>query len=417
MNPFKPSRYPPLLLFLAVFWTVAALGDDPRSLLETHEPMTFQGFRVRANIAVPVPGPWGPRLVTMGPALFQEIPRCQFISTLAADQYPPEWGGPALNANESRYYKVSGEMKYGDWENPCANKIPADALAVAVRINVKEADGDGTIYLGSGAWWPNASLPVLAFHKDDSLVEESAMMVRSGGFSLMSSGAGTDVVVDLLGYFIADPNGAGPQGEAGPQGPAGLQGEVGPAGPQGPQGLQGESGLMGPQGPQGLQGETGPQGLQGAAGPQGPQGLQGETGLMGPQGPQGLQGETGPQGLQGPAGPQGPQGDQGVAGPKGDVGATGPTGPQGAVGPIGPTGPQGPKGDPGTGIQFLSGVETFPPGGSITISNSHIHTTSLLIINYVNGSRGNACATENQGNGWATFSGSPNKQFRYIVIE
>ena len=64
----------------------------------------------------------------------------------------------------------------------------------------------------------------------------------------------------------------------------------------------------------------------------------------------------------------------------------------------------------------MSGVETFPPGGQITVNESSITATSLLIINYVNGSRGNACAVENQGAGWATLSGSPNKQFRFIVI-
>ena len=62
-------------------------------------------------------------------------------------------------------------------------------------------------------------------------------------------------------------------------------------------------------------------------------------------------------------------------------------------------------------------METFPPGGGITINNASISATSLLIVNYVNGSRGNACAVEEQGNGWATFSGSPNKEFRYIVID
>lgn len=44
-------------------------------------------------------------------------------------------------------------------------------------------------------------------------------------------------------------------------------------------------------------------------------------------------------------------------------------------------------------------------------------TRSHLIANYVNGSKGNACAVDDQGNGWATFSGSPSKQFRYIVID
>jgi hypothetical protein len=435
MQLHKPTRCPTLFLMVLAFCAISVFADDPRSKKDTHEPMTFQGFRVRSNIAVPMPGVWGTQLVSMGPALFQEIPPCKFISTLEADQYPAPWGGPAYIKDESRSYEVSGELRNGDFTNPCSYAIPTSALAVSARVYVVSADGDGTIYLAPRTWAPASGLPILAFKKGDSVVEEGAMMVRGGGFTLSSFGAGTDVVVDLLGYFIEDPDGHGP---VGPQGPAGLQGEAGPAGAQGPQGDQGVAGAqgpvgpigpVGPQGPQGDPGIAGAQGPIGPIGPVGPQGPQGDPGIagaqgpigpIGPQGPQGQQGAAGAQGEVGPigpVGPQGPQGDQGVAGAQGEAGATGAQGPQGPVGPIGPTGPQGPKGDTGTGIQFLSGVETFPPGGSITISNSHIHANSLLIVNYVNGSKGNACAVDDQGNGWATFSGSPNKQFRYIVLE
>ena len=463
-----------------------AFGDEPRSLRETHEPLTFKGFRVRSNIAIPIPSFWGPRVVSMGPALFQEVPPCQFISTLEADHYPAPWGGPAFRKDESRSYQVTGFLEDGDWQNPCSYVVPGNALAVAVRVYVRQPDGDGTVYLAPAAWAPTAGLPILAYHKGDAVVEEGAMMIRGGGFTLSSFGAGTDLTVDLLGYFLGDPDAAGPQGEQGPAGPQGSTGPIGPAGPQGPKGdpgLQGIQGETGPIGPQGLKGDPGIQGIQGETGPAGPQGLkgdpgiqgiQGETGPIGPQGPkgdpgiQGIQGETGPQGAkgdpgiqgpigltgeqgpqspQGPAGPQGLQGIQGDPGPQGQTGAqgeagpagpqgeagptgstgatgpqglTGPEGPQGLQGPIGltgPTGPEGPRGPAGEGITFLSGVQTFPPGGQITINNASISATSLLIVNYVNGSKGNACAVDDQGDGWATFSGSPNKQFRYIVID
>ena len=86
----------------------------------------------------------------------------------------------------------------------------------------------------------------------------------------------------------------------------------------------------------------------------------------------------------------------------------------GLPGPPGPAGPTGPPGPMGPGA---SGVYTFPPGGEITINDPAIKASSLVIVNYVNGSRGNACAVDDQGNGWATFSGSPNKDFRYIVLD
>ena len=62
----KPTRFPPLFVLVLMLCAFTALGDDARARRETHEPMTFQGFRVRSNIAVPVPGTWGPRLISMG---------------------------------------------------------------------------------------------------------------------------------------------------------------------------------------------------------------------------------------------------------------------------------------------------------------------------------------------------------------
>ena len=393
MRVRKPTRHPPLLLLILALCAFTAFGDEPRSQRETHEPFTFQGFRVRSNIAVPVPTPLGPRIVSMGPALFQEIPPCQFISTLEADHYPPRWGGPAFKNNESRSYQVSGYLGDGAWENPCSYTVPGNALAVAVRIYLKQPDGDGTVFLTPASWVPASGFPLLPFHKGDAIMEEGAVMIRGGGFTLSTFGAGTDLTLDLLGYFVEDPDGQGPQGKPGPAGP---QGEIGPMGPQG---LKGDQGLTG------AQGEAGPVGPQGPKGDQGLIGPQGEAGPVGPEGPKGDQGLTGPQGATGPMGPEGPKGDQGL------------TGPQGPIGPIGATGPTGPRGPAGQGITFLSGVETFPPAGKITINNSNISATSLVIVNYVNGSRGNACAVDDQGDGWATLSGSPNKQFRYIVID
>ena len=180
MQLFKPTRSPTLFLMVLAFCAISAFAEDPRSKKDTHEPMTFLGFRVRSNIAVPMPGIWGTHVVSMGPALFQEIPPCKFISTLEADQYPAPWGGPAFIIDESRSYEVSGELRNGDFRNPCSYVIPSNALAVSARVYVVSADGDGTIYLAPRTWAPAAGLPILAFHNGDSVVEEGAMMVRGG---------------------------------------------------------------------------------------------------------------------------------------------------------------------------------------------------------------------------------------------
>ncbi len=382
--------------------TVFLLLCSFSALAQSHEPTTYQGLRMRTDIAIAMPDTFGTRLVSMGPALFQEIAPCRFISTLDADAYPALWGGPAFKTNETRMYYPAGDMRFGTWVNPCAGLIPQEAVAVSMRIHAIAPLADGTVYAAPGSWSFAGGLPLLKFREGVESTEEGAMMLRAGGFTLTTVNGGTDLVVEILGYVLEDPNAAGVQGEQGPAGPTGPQGEPGIPGAQG---VQGEIGPIGATGPQGLQGE---QGLTGAQGPQGP---------IGPTGPQGPQGEIGATGAQGDRGPQGEQGVQGATGPTGPAGAIGATGPVGPTGPTGPTGPKGDKGDTGTGISYLSGIETFPPGGSITIMNASIHASSLIMINYVNGSKGNACAVDDQGEGWAAFSGSPNKEFRYIVID
>jgi hypothetical protein len=89
----------------------------------------------------------------------------------------------------------------------------------------------------------------------------------------------------------------------------------------------------------------------GAVGPTGPTGLHGATGTTG------ATGNTGATGLQGPTGPTGPTGSGTGSGVPGPTGATGPTGPTGATGATGPSG-GGTAGStvfvPGLGILFVT---------------------------------------------------------------
>jgi hypothetical protein len=149
------------MALLAALWTFGAFADDPRTLREPHEPFTFKGFRVRSNIEVAVPSLSGSYTISMGPALFQEISPCRFVSTLAEDLYPAPWGGPAFHNNEARYYTATGTMRTADWQNPCEYKVPAAALAVAMRIYTLNGDGEGAIYASPAHWNPTAGLRVL----------------------------------------------------------------------------------------------------------------------------------------------------------------------------------------------------------------------------------------------------------------
>ncbi|HEX2833066.1 MAG TPA: hypothetical protein VHW00_08625 [Thermoanaerobaculia bacterium] len=458
LRHLKPTRLPPLLFIL--LFAFAALAQNAAQS-SPHEPYTFPGMRVRTDIALVLPD--SQYVESMGPALFQEIAPCKLVSTLAGDAYPAPWGGPPFEVFESRKYTVTGSLKSGDWVNPCSNKIPANALAVATRVYTRDGTGDGTIYLTPGDWAPLQGYPAIQFHKDAELrIEETAIMLR-GGIQIHAFNAGANVVLELLGYFLPDLTVArgGPKGDTGPAGPRGLTGEIGPAGPQGepgltgPQGLKGDTGAQGPQGLKGDIGAQGPQGLTGAAGPEGepgpigPQGLKGETGAQGPQGlvgpigPQGETGPMGPQGLPGEIGPQGPKGDSGEIGPAGPQGATGaqgesgspgpigPAGPQGEIGPMGlqgipgpmgpagPQGPQGPRGAAGANGESLvlsMGGGTFP-SGTLRIYDSNCTEDSYVFLQYSHhGSPGNACSVERIENGWFEVSGSTNKKFMYMVV-
>ena len=193
--------------------------------------------------------------------------------------------------------------------------IPAGATAVIYNVTVVKPGAAGFVTLrpGDASGTPSTS----------SINFDAGVQIANGGTVTLPvtganagvidifyrgsvSGATTDIVIDVTGYYVAGSGTAGPTGPTGPTGPQGEQGEIGAAGRRGPSGLQGE------QGEQGLPGEQGPKGEQGLPGEQGPKGEQGLAGE------QGLPGEQGPKGEQGLPGEQGPKGEQGV----GDLGCT-----------------------------------------------------------------------------------------------
>lgn len=360
----------------------------------------MNGMKVRIN--VPLTMPSGDNL------LFQAINTCRLVDTRQASKFDPPYGGPVFRTTETRTYSLPSPSygANGSVTNPCtfssrrlmdvdAPPFPATIVALALEVTVinktDAAPTAGVLTIGTpdpstnvgglSLWfgWYGPSVPIS---------HQVCVKTVDGRFplSLTSDLSGmaneSDVLVDVLGYMVVDPQ----KGEAGLQGPAGSQGLKGDTGPQGTQGL---AGAAGPTGPQGLKGDIGPQGIQGVTGPTGPvgpqglkgdigpQGAQGLTGQTGPTGPQGLKGDTGAQGIQGltgssgPTGPQGlkgdtgPQGLQGLIGPTGPSGVQGPPGLMGPVGSTGPTGPKGDKGDPGSSALPVlnAGSDKFSCGG------------------------------------------------------
>jgi hypothetical protein len=309
------------------------------------------GMKVRIN--VPLTAPSGDNL------LFQAINTCRLVDTREGSKFDLPYGGPRFRTTETRTYSLPPPSYGADGSvtNPCtfssrrdgdvdAAAFPATIAALALEVTVinktDAAPTAGVLTIGTpdpptnvgglSLWfgWYGPNVPIS---------HQVCVKTVNGQFpvSLTPDLSGlaneSDVVVDVLGYMVIDPQ----KGETGPQGPAG------------PLGLKGDTG---PQGAQGLAGTTGPTGPQGLIGPQGAQGL---TGPSGPTGPQGLKGDAGPQGLQGLIGPTGPSGAQG------------PPGLMGPVGSSGPTGPKGDKGDPGSSALPVlnAGSDKFSCGGQV----------------------------------------------------
>ncbi len=379
MNTKSNSSWNKVINTIIAIITIVNISATARAAEpKMHNPYTILGHQLRAHLIEQTPeGKW----VATEPTVFQEIVPCRLVSTLPADKYPSPWGGAEFQPSESRQYYPKGILVNGEWTNPCSELIPMEAVAVSLRLMSYEPEGDGTIWLAPAS--TNAfGNPALHFVAETDTLKEANVMLRGGAFRLMVADEATHLTVDIIGYFLPDPYGRGLQGEKGERGEQGSQGE------------------------RGLQGERGEKGERGEAGTQGERGLQGERGEKGERG------EAGAQGLKGDKGERGEAGAQGLKGDKGDAGAQGT---QGDRGPMGPQGPQGPRGTPGI-LASSGGPYVFPPGGTLVITDGTVNVNSFVIPVYEEVSNGNAIAIESVSNGRFVASGSPNKPFRYIVI-
>ena len=426
-NQVSISKVIRIAMALALSFAILSTAAFAEELKE-HNPYVVRGVQLRSNLLAQL-APGSPT-VSLGPLVFQEIIPCRFVSTLEADHYPAEWGGPAFQVNESRTYHPLGVIRNATFTNPCSELIPAESVAVALRVESPSPRSTGDIYLTPGAMVPvYEHSSKLALRAGQALLAEATVVLQNYSFTVTSANVSTDMTIDIIGFFIPDPWGAGGKGDKGDRGERGEQGLQGVQGAKGDQGARGEQGLKGDDGAKGDKGDRGEQGLQGAKGDQGERGAQG---LKGDDGAKGDRGERGEQGLKGDKGDRGDRGEQGLKGDKGDRGDRGEAGPQGLkgdkgengaqgpMGPMGPQGPQGPKGDKGDagtgGVTMSSGSGTFPPPGNLTIYNQNCHSNSVIMLVYKDVSNGNALAVVSQSEGVFTVSGSPNKPFRYVIL-
>ena len=256
---------------------------------------------------------------------YQEIIPCRLVDTRESSSFQPPYGGPTFQPGEARTYS----LRHLPETNPCfltnrRSLNPAyedfypSMMAAVLKVTWYNRSGDnggtpaaGIVLAGDERYLEEHGAIVAWFGWGGADFSEYQQgVVKMGGsdgnsFTLSltpgyadSPGAAADFTVDVLGYFVSDPN-AESAGPAGPVGPAGAKGD------KGDPGAAGGTGPAGPQGPAGVMGPRGAQGLPGPAGPAGPKGPQGDPGPAGPAGPQGIPGPPGAQGPEGPAGPQG----------------------------------------------------------------------------------------------------------------
>jgi hypothetical protein len=63
------------------------------------------------------------------------------------------------------------------------------------------------------------------------------------------------------------------------------------------------------------------------------------------------------------------------------------------------------------------GTSVFPSGGgNIRISSSEVKANSVILLTYIEYSNGNALGVASQTIGSFVASGSPNKPFKYIIL-
>jgi len=423
-------------IILIASLTVSVKADE----LKNNNPYTVLGHQLRSNLITQ--SPFGDdKPVHMGPTLFQEVIPCRFVSTLETDAYPAPWGGKAFLAHENRTYYPIGVLATENWVNPCSEVLDSRAIAVALRVMAFDPEGNGAVFVAPSNY-TSYSYPAVQFKGGVNAQREADVALMAQSFRVQPDEA-VHLVIDIIGYFIPDPDAMGSQGERGEKGDKGEQGlqgergEKGDRGEAGAQGLQGEKGdkgergeagaqgLQGDKGDKGERGEAGAQGLQGdkgdkgdrgEAGAQGLQGDKGDKGERGEAGAQGLQGDKGDKGDRGEAGAQGLQGDKGERGDRGEAGAQGQVGPQGPMGPMGPQGPKGDTGPRGGGISMIVGEAMFPPPGQIQINEPAARSNSVIILIYTEVSNGNALGIQSQSNGSFVATGSPNKPFKYIIL-
>lgn len=317
------------------------------------------------------------------PLPFVAVTPCRLADT-RGNGFSGAFGPPALAAGTPRDFPVTGH---------CG--IPAGAQAVSANLAVTNTFGPGFISAyPEGTPFPGIS--TLNFVAGQTLANAAVVGLGPTGAMTVAAGvSGTDVIIDVNGYYTSAGIVTGVNT---------LTGNVTLA--------QGTNVTITPAGntltistsvPAGPPGPTGPTGSAGTTGATGPTGATGATGSTGPAGP------TGPTGSQGIAGATGPTGSTGASGLPGPTGATGAAGATGATGPTGPTGASGLPVFAARSTNLILNSGTYVDVISIPLQAGKTYFLESVVLGQRVG------ATSAQGTLQLVYSGSATTDFGLLV--
>jgi len=148
-----------------VNWTVPGLGSSSRS----------QGARTLGDATTPIP--------------FIGVAPCRIVDTRGPDG---TFGGPALDAGVPRDFPLSS--------GPCSG-LPAAAKAYSLNITVTSTQGPGDIRV-----YPKGTAPPLVStlnYVANQTVANAAIVPAGtgGGITVVADVHGTDLIIDIDGYF------------------------------------------------------------------------------------------------------------------------------------------------------------------------------------------------------------------------
>lgn len=131
------------------------------------------------------------------PLTFVGIVPCRLADTRDLS-LPPGYGPPALPAGVPRNFFLTGR---------CG--IPAEALAVSANVTAVNPAGPGFLLIRP-ADGPNVVVSTLNFIPGQTIANGAAIPLGTGGAATVVAGVtGTELIIDVNGYFVAAVAGAG----------------------------------------------------------------------------------------------------------------------------------------------------------------------------------------------------------------